>query len=243
MRQFLTPKWILSHLFVLTIVVVFVNLGVWQLNRLDERKDLNDEVRAAIEAEPRPVEDLLDTDPADHTAVTVRGTYEHEDSFLVANRSYETQAGYWLVTPVRLTDGRSIVVSRGWVPRTWVAGNDTRTIDDPTGEIEILGRINGSVADGRIGSATDGGLVEITRIDLEAVEELLGREVASSWVQFAAPVPGINEIPIPVPPPGLDEGPHLSYAFQWFFFATSGIVAYGLVLRRLRPSPSAPETP
>ncbi|NIR40461.1 MAG: SURF1 family protein, partial [Actinobacteria bacterium] len=45
-----------------------------------------------------------------------------------------------------------------------------------------------------------------------------------------------GELPIPVPPASLDEGPHLSYAFQWFFFSVGTVVAYGLILRRqLRP--------
>lgn len=241
MRQFLTPKWILSHLFVSAMVVVMVTLGFWQLDRLDERKDLNDEVRAAIEAEPRPVEDVLGNDPADHTAVVVRGSYQPELSFLVANRSYETQAGYWLVTPVRLADGRLVVVSRGWVPRTWVAGNDVRTVDTPTGEVEILGRVNESVRGGRIGTATDSGLVELTRLDLDRVEELLGVDVADTWVQLAAPVPGVNEIPVPVPPPGLDEGPHLSYAFQWFFFSSGAVIVYALILHRRRTEPTVQE--
>ena len=41
-------------------------------------------------------------------------------------------------------------------------------------------------------------------------------------------------VPIPVPRPTLDEGPHLSYAFQWFFFTISTVVAYTLILRRRR---------
>ena len=238
MRQFLTPKWILSHLFVLAMVVLMVDLGFWQLDRLDERKDRNAEVRAAIEAEARPVEDLLGTDPPDHTAVLVAGEYLDDASFLVANRSFEGQAGYWLVTPVRLADDRTVVVSRGWVPRTWVAGNDGREIVTPSGPIEVLGRINGSVAGGRIGTATDAGLVEITRLDLARVEELLGvDDLGDSWVQLVQQAPPLGDLPVPVPPPGLDEGPHLSYAFQWFFFSAGTVVAYALILHRRRTEP------
>ena len=35
------PRWILSHLFILALVVTFVNLGFWQLRRLDERRTYN----------------------------------------------------------------------------------------------------------------------------------------------------------------------------------------------------------
>jgi len=36
--------------------------------------------------------------------------------------------------------------------------------------------------------------------------------------------------------PPLDEGPHLSYAFQWFAFATVALVGVGIVLRQSRSS-------
>ena len=72
MRSLLTPKWVLSHLFAASMVVLMVGLGFWQLDRLDQRKADNDEIRAASEAPSLPIEDLLD-DPhvLDHTAVTV----------------------------------------------------------------------------------------------------------------------------------------------------------------------------
>ncbi|MDW3219120.1 MAG: SURF1 family protein [Acidimicrobiales bacterium] len=240
MRQFLTPKWILSHVFVLAMIVLMVNLGFWQLRRLDERKALNAEVQAAIEAEPVPLEDLLDTEPADHRPVLVRGTYEPDLSVLVANRTHESQAGYWLVTAVRLEDGRRVMVSRGWVPRSWVAGNDSRAIETPQGDIEILGRVNASVGGGRIGEATDIGIVEITRLDLARVEEVLAiDDLGTVWVQLVEQAPPLGDLPVPVPPPGLDEGSHLSYAFQWFFFSAATIVAYALILHRRRAEPQA----
>ena len=46
-RFLLKPRWILSHLFVAACVIAFINLGLWQLRRLDERKATNAEVAAA----------------------------------------------------------------------------------------------------------------------------------------------------------------------------------------------------
>ena len=92
MRRFLTPAWLLSHLFVATMVVVMVSLGFWQLRRLDERRDRNDEVRAAMEAEPVDLRELLaGPPPPDHTAAIVAGRYLADASFLVANRTFESQ--------------------------------------------------------------------------------------------------------------------------------------------------------
>lgn len=232
MRRFLTPKWIISHVFVLAMTVFMVFLGFWQLARLDERKELNVEVRAAIEAPAVPVEDLLDADPTDHTTVLVAGEYLDEHSFFVANRTFESQAGLWLATPMRLADGRLVIVSRGWVPRLWAAGSDEREIDTPSGSLEVLGRIRASVDGGRIGGGSTSTLPEISRLDLLQVETMLGLDLESSWVQMIEQAPPLGALPIPVPAPGLDEGPHLSYAFQWFFFSVGTVVAYALILRK-----------
>ena len=238
MRSLLTPKWVLSHLFAASMVVLMVGLGFWQLDRLDQRKADNDQIRAASEAPSRPIEDLLDAPYAlDHTAVTVTGVYRSDLSFLVANRTFDTQPGSWLATPVELEDGRLVVVSRGWVPRSVVATEALTTIDAPVGSVAVSGRLFDSVDGGRIGEGR-AALPEISRIELSVVSELLGTEVVERWVQLEVQDPPRSDLPVPVPPPTLDDGPHLSYAFQWFFFSTSGALTYLFILRRrLRESP------
>jgi len=234
MRQFLTPAWLLSHLFVVSMIVLMTYLGFWQLDRLAARKDLNEEVRIAIAAEPVDVEALLEGDALNHTAVLVAGEYLDEMSFFVANRTFDSRAGSWLVTPVRLGDGRVVVVSRGWVPRLYAAGEAPQAIETPTGRIEVLGRINDSVPDGRIATSPTSILPEVSRLDLDRVEELLGIEVVDRWVQLERQAPPLGDLPLPVPRPGLDEGSHLSYAVQWFFFSSATVVAYFLIIRKRR---------
>lgn len=238
MRSLLTPKWLLSHIFAASMVVLMIGLGFWQLDRLDQRKTDNDEIRAASEAPAQPIEDLLtETDVLDHTAVTVMGVYRADLSFLVANRTFDTQPGSWLATPVELADGRLVVVSRGWVPRGVVASDELTTIAAPSGEVVVSGRLFDSVDGGRIGEGR-AALPEISRVELGVVSELLGADVVDRWVQLEAQDPPRGDLPVPVPPPTLDDGPHLSYAFQWFFFSTSGALTYLFILRRrLRESP------
>ena len=50
MRMFLTPKWLASHAFVATMLVVMLAAGFWQLDRLDARKASNEEIRTASES-------------------------------------------------------------------------------------------------------------------------------------------------------------------------------------------------
>lgn len=239
MRALFSPRWILSHLFVVFVVVFMVGLGFWQLERLEQRKADNDAVRAASEADALPIDVLL-AEPSvpDHTAVRVEGTYRPDLEFLVANRTFDTRPGSWLATPVELDDGRLVVVNRGWVSRRWVAGDDLRSAEAPAGPVSIEGRLFASVDGGRIGGGASS-RPEVSRLDLAAVEELLGVDVAHRWVQLETQSPDGAEIPVPVPAPLLDDGPHLSYAFQWFFFSTGTVVAYVLILRRRVREPVA----
>ncbi|MGB1506244.1 MAG: SURF1 family protein [Acidimicrobiales bacterium] len=232
MRSLLTPGWVLSHVFAVSMVVAMIGLGFWQLDRLEARKADNDQIRAASDAPARPIEDVLD-DPGvlDHTAVTVTGNYRADLSFLVANRTFDTRPGSWLATPVELADGRLAVVVRGWVPRTMVATDAVATIETPTGAVVITGRLFDSVDGGRIGEGRTS-LPEISRVELDVVSRLLGVDVVGRWVQLESQDPPRNEVPVPVPPPVLDDGPHLSYAFQWFFFSVSGALTYLFILRR-----------
>ena len=65
------PLWILSHLLVVFLVILFVNLGFWQLRRLDERKDFNAQVEANASAEPVPLPADLTEDGVDELATVM----------------------------------------------------------------------------------------------------------------------------------------------------------------------------
>ena len=58
-RFLFRPLWIGFHLLVLGAVVLMVNLGFWQLRRLDERQQFNDKVEERIAEPAVPVEELL----------------------------------------------------------------------------------------------------------------------------------------------------------------------------------------
>ena len=237
MRKLWSPGWIASHLFALTMVVVMVNLGFWQLRRLDERQAANAEIAAAMARAPADVAEHLDSrgPPPDYAAVAATGVYRPDAEVLIANRSRGGQPGYWLATPLDLGDGRSVAVVRGWIPRDVAADLASGRADPPTGQVQVVGLAFGSVSEGRIGATAAGRTPEISRMDLDRFEQASGVEVLEVWIRLrsqAPPQPPPTGLPVPVPAPDLSDGPHLSYAFQWFFFSAGAVVVYGLILRR-----------
>ena len=244
MRMFLTPKWLASHAFALTMLFVMLAAGFWQLDRLDARKASNEEIRTASESPALPVEDLLalvgaGQDVLDQTAVNASGRFLDEPGLLVANRTFDTEPGFWFVAPLELDDGRIVLVSRGWIPRDVAAGQSQQQIEAVDGRVTIDGRLFASVDGGRLGSPVNG-VPQVSRLDLDTAQDAIGLEVVDRWVQAEDPDWRRGVIPIPVPRPTLDEGPHLSYAFQWFFFSASTVIAYALILRRRRAEAAIP---
>jgi surfeit locus 1 family protein len=238
--RFLTPRWLLSHLFVLAMVVLMVNLGFWQLRRLDEKRADNDAVADASEQAPVDLATVDDvTMIVDHRAVTASGVYLSGQELLVANRTYDGAAGSWLVTPLRFPDGRIVAVVRGWVPRLVIAGEDDGRTDAPSGEVSVEGLAFQSVSGGRVAVVDEGEIPQLSRMDLDRYEEVTGLDVLDRWVRLETQSPPqAGDLPVPVPRAPLDEGPHLSYAFQWFFFSAGTVVVYGLILRRASRSSS-----
>src|SRR6478752_4399851 len=171
-RFLLRPKWLLFHLGVLLLVFTMINLALWQLRRLDQKRDFNAQVSSHQDATPRPVEDVLpvgfEGDPKDLQwyPVTATGTYRADEQVLVVNVSQDGAAGVDAVVPLQLDDGRLLVVNRGFV----ASGVDVPA--PPSGKVDVLGRLRGSQrrATGQLTDPAEGDLAEMQRVDLNRLQ-------------------------------------------------------------------------
>lgn len=98
-------------------LVLLLGLGTWQVQRLVWKLDLIDRIDTRIHAEPIAMPELFGQDLADFAYMRIRleGTYLDEAQV----RSYaltERGAGDWIMTPMRLPDGRIVYVNRGFAP-------------------------------------------------------------------------------------------------------------------------------
>lgn len=232
-RFALRPAWIVSHLFVLGLIVLFVNLGFWQLSRYDERIERNEAVTARSEQPPVPVGELVDeTDQLDdlrYRPVTATGTFVEGADLLIDNRSNEGLPGAWVVSPLRLDGGGVVAVGRGFL-RFEDGELDAPPV--PAGPVSIGGYV--TTWSGPCGTRVDdaGAVVGAACLDRQAAVAVAGVELLPVVVQqqaSSADSPALS----PVPLPELGEGSHRSYAVQWFIFATIGAVGYPLILRKV----------
>lgn len=230
-RFLFRPKWLLFHVAVVALVVLMVNLGFWQLHRLQDRREFNAEVRARAGEPVVPVEDVVDlgTDAADvqWRTVTASGRYLADEQVLVVNRSQDGFSGVNVVTPLELADGSIVLINRGFVAAT------LEVPAPPAGEVVVTGRLRES-QERTLGQLTeaDGDLTEVFRIDIPRLAEQLPAPVLPVYVDLLTADPSPGDLPVPLPDPDLSEGPHLSYMFQWWIFSVCAVVGWVLAVRR-----------
>ena len=212
---------------------VFVRFGVWQLTRLRERQARNAVVEARQRSAAVPVAALpRDPDEVRYRGATVEGRLDYEHELVATNRTRRGSPGVELITPVRVRGSdTAILVNRGWVyapdgatvdRMRWREGDSARL----TGYVELYAPdagVTASAADPRI----------VRRISRPEVASKVPYPVAPYYlVATGGPVstthPVRREIPV------LDDGPHRSYAVQWFFFAAIALGGAGAVAWRER---------
>lgn len=240
-RFVLRPRWLASHLLAVALVVVFVNLGFWQLGRHDDKIERNETIATRTGQDPAALRALLDEtdDPSAlrYRSAVVTGTYVTGHDILVDNRSNDGLPGAWVVTPLRLDDGSLVAVSRGF------QGFDSGLIEPPpppAGEVRVEGTVL-NWDDGDCGVRTDDGGTPVGAacLNRSAVESAAGAPVGPVALQRTRSAPADAEVLVPVPLPELDAGPHRSYAAQWFIFAAIGTIGYPLILRRVAKDKAA----
>jgi cytochrome oxidase assembly protein ShyY1 len=239
LRRPIGARWIVGTVLVAAIVFGCVEAGFWQLRRLDQRRHLNARIRErSAETVPLPDVDAA-TDPDDLTyrRVDLTGTYDPGHEVLVRFRSRTGLPGYEVLTPLRMEADVVVLVDRGWVP---LEDGDRWPVADmapPPGEVEVTGLL--APAEGgstRLEHRPDGVAV-VAAIDPAKLRRAVG-DGDLYPVYLLADEGGAGEhssFPVAVDPPALTEGPHRSYAVQWFLFASVGVVGWIALLRRRGP--------
>lgn len=244
-RFALRPAWILSHLFAIASVIAFVLLGIWQLDRHDQRAARNATIEARAARPVVPVTDALaeagcpawpdcgdaPVDGLRFRDVSAEGTYG-EDVLLVDNRSKDGLPGAWVLSPLQLGDGSVLVVNRGFQFNDSASGG-VDPPPPPPGTVAVEGYV-ALWEGGSCGVRTDdsGAPVGMACLRRDAAETAFGADVLPVVVQAQRSDPVDAQVLGPVPLPELGAGPHRSYAVQWFIFATLTAIVYPLILRR-----------
>lgn len=216
-----------SVLFIV-LMPLFVSLGIWQLNRADEKILILEDLENKKTAETKRIESI-DVVADENSQIRLSGKVLNTQQFLLDNKVYKTVAGYELFTPIKLhNDGRIVLVSRGWV-----AQGRTRS-DLPSVEFGVESVIDASGLFVRpskgytIGEALDAKSKSwpkvIQYLDYKQLGIVLGGSVIEGVVQLENPV--WREYPRLWKPIAFGPEKHYGYAAQWFAIALVLLVLY-----------------
>jgi cytochrome oxidase assembly protein ShyY1 len=194
---------ILATIVVVAAALLMVGLGFWQLQRLQEKEALLARYTANVTKPPLPFAALF--------PVTEEALYRRTSAYCLDVLDWKTEAG-------RGIDGRS-----GW---RHIAS--CRTGAEGPGIIVDVGVSAGPTAPTWSGGPVRGRLTEAPNGE-PLIERLLSKRVISSpMIVSEVAAPGL----VPSAPPNPQNIPnnHLSYAVQWFIFATLALIIYGVAL-------------
>jgi surfeit locus 1 family protein len=236
------PRWVVGSVVCLLLVILFANLGMWQLRRHTERAQLNALLAERTTAGAVPLAEALSggVDAARYRPVTVAGSYATEREVLVGPVSRDGRPGYGVLTPLVLEDGTDLWVDRGSVPFA-LDEPPLAEAAPPSPEVTVTGLLLASVdAGGAEVVRPDGSLRVLGRPDVARLAERTGIPTVPLYLQLATQdPPQAGEMPRPTDPPGFgDAGPHRSYAAQWFIFAAIGALGWPLLLWRTARDPA-----
>lgn len=217
----------------LFLIPAFISLGMWQWRKAETKTAL--QISLDTRSSEPPV--LMPGTPVDaeslrYRRVILRGTYDTARQILIDNRLHQEQAGYHVITPLRIAGSNlHVLVNRGWLP----AAADHRIApiaEAPVGEIELTGIaiIPTQRFFNLAPQPTSGWEPVWQNLDLERFRQAVPYPLQSVIVQLDPTADGgfIRQWPRP------DERAerHRSYALQWFGFAIASLGIWGYFLIR-----------
>ncbi len=206
-------------------VVVFVQLGEWQLSRAEEKDlrqhqldELSNQQLVSVPPTLVELEDLL------YRRVDVHGVYLPDETIYLDNKIHQGVAGYHIITPIKLSQGdMHVLINRGWV----ATGSDRSIlpiIPDVDGEVVVTGFVvpptqkSLELSDHNIAGSVWGTLYidqyqEISGLTLQPIliqqQDILDDGLIRQWGRLDS---------------GSDK--NLGYAMQWYSFALLSVIIF-----------------
>ncbi len=228
-RRFQPTFW--SSVCALAGVAVLLGLGTWQLQRLGWKENLIDErvSRSQGPAMALPVE-ISDPGALEFTKVRVTGSFRHDQEMVLHARTNNGNVGFNLVTPFELSDGRSLLVDRGWVPPQ-LRDPAARAEGQIAGTVELEGLLRTDGWKGADFVKPDNKPAERAYywIDIPVMAESAGLTNAVREVYLeAGPAKNPGGFPIGGQTRIHLRNDHLQYAITWYALAIILAVIYGV---------------
>ncbi|TRW96467.1 SURF1 family protein [Candidatus Methylobacter oryzae] len=208
----------------LSLLAVLIALGMWQLDRAEQKRVFLKAQEQAAATETLHLSSAVENsiEGLRYRNVEATGRYDVAHQFLIDNQISDGKVGYFVLTPFILTgETKAVLVNRGWIPL-----NKDRSI--PSGlevkqaEAIIAGRINNFPSVGiKLAGAeipTEGWPSIVQVVDINVLARKLGYSLLPFQIELAKELPDgykrewhTSTI--------MQPEQHTAYAIQWFALA------------------------
>lgn len=209
-------------------MAICIKLGLWQYDKARQKQALQDMYSQYRDATPSPLPlQLKNAEEWRYRRVTVEGEYEPRYQILLDNQVSHDQAGYHVITPLRIHGSQHyVLVNRGWIP-AMAEHRDLPKIITPTGPQQITGQVwipaSRYYTLGK--NEPDQWDTLWQNMDMQRYMALVPFAVSPVVIRLdaASQAGGFDR---DWPQPAERIGMHLSYAYQWFGFAFAALAIY-----------------
>lgn len=233
------PRWrtlIMAGVATAVSLAILIGLGTWQLDRLAWKEGLIAQIEARAFGEPGDIPPEVawgdfSKDEQEYRRVRVTGAFDHADEVavhgLLAGRTRgQPLQGFYLLTPLRLETGATLVVNRGFVP--------TPLRDDaarPDGAVTLEGLVRASEDQTPFVPDNDSDADDWFTRDIAAIAQAKGFERVAPFYVDAV----LDENGAEWPRGGATvlepANNHLQYAATWFGLAAVLSVVFAVFSR------------
>lgn len=239
LRPLFSRRYRWTTLLVILTCGVMIRLGFWQLDRLAQRQAVNAEIRQKLAAPPLLLDGewLVDNpETLKFRSAMVRGHFDHTQEVALLGQSWQDRPGVHLITPLVIEGSpQAVLVDRGWIP---IEASEPGAWGDfaTAGPVEIAGTIQLSQPRPNAPPWQEPE-VRIFRVDIDRLQHQISYPLLPLFI-VQAPKPSHPGPPYRSKPDiNLGNGPHLSYAIQWFCFTLILAIGYmGFIRQRTQPA-------
>ena len=200
-------------IFFVFFAILFLTLGLWQIERGQTKTILLDEFEKNSIISPKP----LNKNSKKWDRVYVNGTWDNSKQILVDNVINQGIAGYKVLTPLRLSKtDQLILVDRGWIKRN-------RTLDDlPNIQLENLEeRVTGILESPELGLVLSNEMISSIwpKISQTKNLEVISNEYSETLyplILLSDPTSRYSLEYIKIKPTNMTPIKHYGYSAQWF---------------------------
>ena len=230
-RLLFSRRWWWTTLLVLIGMIITFRLGIWQLDRLQQRRANNAAYIQQINSSTLHLNgaDLpIDVGDAENRIALADGSFDFSEQLVLVQQNYQGRPGGHLVAPfVFRGTNEAILVDRGWIPAHEIEQGELERFDDE-GQDTVTGSLQPSqTLSGDRETIVEGRQLEWYRIDIDAIQKQVPYKLAAVYLLEKPEAEIQSELPYKVEPDiDLSEGSHLVYAIQWFFFCAILAVGY-----------------